>query len=119
MNSSVTINQFLTEKFDNYIKFLMSSSMSPKKMDKLLNPEVKNIDPLIKVAVLVKTYQFYIAEDKFLFDDWYEQYWLKKYEVDKNTVKKEDYEKFKRYHLMFFNLISKYQKIMEQQIEKK
>jgi hypothetical protein len=113
MSSTVTIEELLNQKFENYIKFLMASSLCPQDFDKLLNPNIKNIPIMIKIVALCKTYEFYVSEGKFLFDEWFNNFWIKKYKVDKTIIKEDELEKFKKYHLMFYDLTTKYKKILE------
>lgn len=116
--NQITIESLLSEKFNNYIKFLLSSSMKPNKTDKMINNDEK-IDPMLKIIVLFKTYEAFINKDnEFDIDGYINEYWLKKYKVDKNNISNDDFEKFKKYHLMFYDLVMKYQKKVKDILQK-
>lgn len=113
---TMNIEELLTEKLNNYTKFILESSLKPEKSDKILTSKATIKDAIIRVYALCQTYSPFLSSDGLEIEE-YTKYWMKKYEKNIDDVKKEDLEKFQSYHLMFYDLLNKY--IVQQQNQKK
>lgn len=116
--SKMRIEELLCEKLNNYIKFSLNSSLKPENAENIIQKPVQVNEIEIRCLALSQSYFPFITKDGDFDVDKYTKYWLKKYNKKENEIEKEDLMKFKNYHLMFFDLINKYQKELVEKLMK-